>query len=312
MKQYIADQKTSLDESVILIVEDDPINVIVIEDLLTGLYQTKTVNCGEDALILCDEEPPDLILLDVMMDGISGLETCKILKSQSKTQHIPIIFITSMHDQDDQNLCWEAGCVDFVSKPVNGVTLRNRIKAHLTLKLQTDLLLRMSFLDGLTGLYNRHLLDDVMVRLNSHVNRSKQPLSLMMVDVDWFKGYNDTYGHLQGDECLKRVASVIKETLLRPTDMAIRYGGEEFLCLLPDTDHRGTEHVAIKMLAAVQNLGMEHKVSEFKVVTVSIGVYTVLCNENTSLVDLLAKADEALYDSKQRGRNRFSVYASNT
>jgi diguanylate cyclase (GGDEF)-like protein len=312
VKQYIADQKTSLDESVILIVEDDPINVIVIEDLLTDLYQTKTVNCGEDALILCDEEPPDLILLDVMMDGISGLETCKILKSQSNTQHIPIIFITSMHDQDDQNLCWEAGCVDFVSKPVNGVTLRNRIKAHLTLKLQTDLLLRMSFLDGLTGLYNRNLLDDVMVRLNSHVNRSKQPLSLMMVDVDWFKGYNDTYGHLQGDECLKRVASVIKETLLRPTDMAIRYGGEEFLCLLPDTDHRGTEHVAIKMLAAVQNLGMEHKVSEFKVVTVSIGVYTVLCNENTSLVDLLAKADEALYDSKQRGRNRFSVYASNT
>lgn len=312
MKQYIADQKTSSDDSVILIVEDDPINVIVMEDLLAGLYHTKTVNCGEDALILCDAEPPDLILLDVMMDGISGLETCKILKSQSKTQHIPIIFITSMHDQDDQNLCWEAGCVDFVSKPVNGVTLRNRIKAHLTLKLQTDLLLRMSFLDGLTGLYNRNLLEDVMVKLTSHVKRSKQPLGLMMVDVDWFKGYNDTYGHIQGDECLKKVATVIKETLLRPTDMAIRYGGEEFLCLLPDTDQKGIEHVATKMLTAVQNLGIAHKLSEYKVVTVSVGVHTVLGNENAPLVELLAMADEALYDSKQRGRNRFSVYASKT
>jgi diguanylate cyclase (GGDEF)-like protein len=310
--QYIAEQKTSLTESLILIVEDDPINAVVIENLLHGLYQTKTVDSGEEALRFCDIEPPDLILLDVMMDGISGLETCKTLKRNSKTQHIPIIFITSMHDQDDQNLCWEAGCVDFVAKPVNGVTLRNRIKAHLTLKLQTDLLRRMSFVDGLTGLYNRHLLEDVMVKLTSHVNRSKQPLSLMMIDVDWFKHYNDTYGHLEGDECLKSVAQEIKKSLQRPTDLAIRYGGEEFLCLLPDTDDQGVEHIAKLMLESVQNLGVEHKLSEFEVVTISIGIHTVCSSENASLVDALAKADEALYAAKQLGRNRFSTYASET
>ena len=171
MNQYIIEKKMTLTESVILIVENDLINAVVIEDLLSDLYQTKTVHSGENALNFCDIQPPDLILLDVMMDGISGLETCKALKINTKTQHIPIIFITSMHDQDDQNRCWEAGCVDFVAKPVNGVTLRNRIKAHLTIKLQTDLLRRMSFVDGLTGLYNRHLLEDVMVKLTSHGNR---------------------------------------------------------------------------------------------------------------------------------------------
>ena len=299
-------------ESVILMVEDDPINASVIEDLLSGLYKTKTVHSGENALNFCDIQQPDLILLDVMMDGISGLETCKALKINTKTQHIPIIFITSMHDQDDQNRCWEAGCVDFVAKPVNGVTLRNRIKAHLTIKLQTDLLRRMSFVDGLTGLYNRHLLEDVMVKLTSHGNRSKQPISLMMIDVDWFKDYNDTYGHLEGDECLKSLALVIKESLQRPTDIAIRYGGEEFLCLLPDTGSQGVQNIANLMLKSVQGLAIEHKLSEFKVVTISIGIHTVYNNNKATLADNLAKADEALYASKQLGRNRFSTYTPET
>jgi len=306
------EQKISLTESVILIVDDDPINAIVIEDLLSGLYQTKTVHSGESALILCDAQPPDLILLDVMMDGMSGLETCKTLKNNSQTQHIPIIFITSMHDQDDQNRCWEVGCVDFVAKPVNGVTLRNRIKAHLTLKLQTDLLRRMSFVDGLTGLYNRHLLKDVMVRLISDVNRSKQNLSAMMIDVDWFKGYNDTYGHLEGDECLKSLAGMMMNILQRPMDIAIRYGGEEFLCLLPDTDRQGVEHLAKLMLKSVQNLAIEHKQSEFKVVTISIGIHTVSNTKNASFENVLTKCDEALYAAKQLGRNRFSTYVSKT
>ena len=312
MKHYITEQKISLIESVILIVEDDPINAVVVEDLLSGLYQTKTVHSGENALIFCDATPPDLILLDVMMDGISGLETCKTLKINTQTQHIPIIFITSMHDQDDQNRCWEAGCVDFVAKPVNGVTLRNRIKAHLILKLQTDLLRRMSFVDGLTGLYNRHLLEEVMVKLISDVNRSKQTLSVMMIDVDWFKGYNDTYGHLEGDECLKSLARMIKESLQRPIDIAIRYGGEEFLCLLPDTDHQGVEHLAKSMLRSVRNLTIEHKISEFKVVTISIGIHTISSTTNASFDDILAKADAALYAAKQLGRNRFSTYVPKT
>jgi diguanylate cyclase (GGDEF)-like protein len=312
LNQSITEQKISLTESVILIVEDDPINAVVIENLLSSLYQTKTVHSGEDALILCDSQPPDIILLDVMMDGISGLETCKILKNNSQTQHIPIIFITSMHDQDDQNRCWEAGCVDFVAKPVNGITLRNRIKAHLTLKLQTDLLRRMSFVDGLTGLYNRHLLEDVMAKLISDVNRSKQTLSIMMLDVDWFKDYNDTYGHIAGDECLKSLAGVINESLQRPIDLAIRYGGEEFLCLLPDTDQQGVEFIANVMLKSVQNLAIKHKLSEFKIVTISIGIHTICSNKNASFDDVLAKADEALYAAKQLGRNRFSTYVSKT
>lgn len=216
------------------------------------------------------------------------------------------MFITSNEDQDEQNECWAAGAVDFVTKPVNGVILRNRVKAHLTLKLQTDLLRSMSFVDGLTGLYNRHLLVDALGKGILHARRSGKPLSLLMIDVDWFKQFNDTYGHLNGDECLKSIAAVIKSCLLRPTDFAVRYGGEEFLCLLADTDLVGAKHIAAALLESVTRLDIVHKASPLGHVTVSIGVHTsvpkALSNDNA----LIGQADAALYQAKHKGRNQFA------
>ena len=309
--EYITEQNLNLSESEVLIVDDDSISTSVLEELLSGLYKTKTVHSGESALQYCQATPPDLILLDVVMKGISGIETCKALKKNSHTQHIPIIFITSVSDQDEQNLCWEAGGTDYAVKPINGITLRNRIRVHLTHKLQSDLFRRMSFIDALTGLYNRHQLEDAMLKLTSHVNRSTHPLSLIMLDVDMFKNFNDTYGHIVGDECLKSIANVIKDCMHRPTDMGIRYGGDEFLCLLPDTDLNGAKHIAGLILSSVQQLAIEHNKSETNKVTISIGIHTIVKNKNDSLIDSLAKADEALYSAKQLGRNRYAVFDSN-
>lgn len=308
----LSEHKTSIADSLILIVDDDPINSTVIHNLLATTYKAHVVESGEQALDFCATNLPDLILLDVMMGGISGLETCKRLKNSQHTQHIPVVFITSILDQDSENRCWDAGGVDFVSKPVNGITLLNRIKSHLTLKLQADFLRRMTFIDGLTGLYNRHLLSEVISKGILHTNRSGSPFSLMMIDVDWFKAFNDTYGHLVGDDCLRGIANAIRQTLHRPTDVAMRFGGEEFLCFLPQTDIAGAKHIAAKLLKVVEGLGLPHKSSPFGVTTISIGICTVDPHTNKNNRQIIGQADSALYKAKQSGRNRFVHQACDT
>ncbi|WP_158972742.1 diguanylate cyclase [Paraglaciecola sp. L3A3] len=305
MNQFLSISPESLASSVILIVDDDPINSMVVDNILSDQYQTHITHSGEEALEFCNKTPPDLILLDVVMDGISGLETCRQLKANAGTQHIPVVFITSILDIEGEISCWNAGCVDFVSKPVNGVTLLNRVKAHLTSKLQADLLRNMSYIDGLTGLNNRNILDDVMEKGILYSNRTGNPLSVLMIDVDWFKRFNDTYGHLQGDDCLKLVAKTIKQIVKRPTDIAIRFGGEEFLCFLPETDLTGAKYLAKVLLESIAKLGIPHQESSFNKVTISVGIYTLLPNSNLTQRDILDYADQALYKAKQFGRNRY-------
>ncbi len=293
-----------LRDALILIVEDEPVNSAVLQALLSELYHTDTVFSGEEALEYCKTKEPDLILLDLMMPGIGGLETCKAIKANSDIAHIPVIFITSRSSDEDQNQCWEAGCVDFVSKPINGATLRNRVHSHLRLKMQTDALWRMSYLDGLTGAYNRHLLDDALPKLFRSSKRNDTAFALLMIDVDRFKLYNDTYGHLSGDDCLKKICNTINSVLHRPTDVLLRYGGEEFLCLLPDTDSVGAQLVAQHVLEGVRDAKIPHTGSEFDIVTVSIGLTSVPANTEESQTVWLERADSALYQAKCDGRNR--------
>lgn len=303
-KNYV--QQGTLQEALVLIVDDEPINAMVIADLLANLYNTKIVHSGEEALEFCQHQTPDLILLDVVMPGISGLETCRTIKNNQNLQHIPVIFITSVKSQNDENKCWEAGGVDFVSKPVNGITLLNRVKAHLTLKAQSDFLRKMSFTDGLTGLYNRHLLEDVLNKYMLQSSRTESPLSLLMLDIDWFKRFNDSYGHISGDKCLISVSNVLKDVLHRPNDMSFRYGGEEFLCLLPDTDRAGAEHIAKTILQKIADLKVPHEASPFGIVTASIGLYSTSNNESYKVNEIIRNADKALYLAKQKGRNQFT------
>ncbi|RZF90210.1 diguanylate cyclase [Pseudoalteromonas sp. CO302Y] len=294
----------SLDEAVILIVDDEPINATVIESLLSP-YKTQIVDCGKKVLSMCDKFKPDLILLDVVLGDMSGLEVCKTLKTHPLYSHIPVIFITAILDQEDQNKCWQAGGIDFVPKPVYGATLLNRVKVHLTLKKQTDLLKCLSQRDSLTGLYNRRYLQEALKQNIRLAKRNNSALSVLMIDIDWFKQYNDLFGHQQGDLCLKQVANEIQNSLNRPTDTVIRYGGEEFLCVLPDTDMQGATFITKKLLSNICKLNIEHPKASAKIISVSIGCTTLIDHHLELNSDSLIRcADTALYQAKNQGRNR--------
>ncbi len=289
----------------LLVVDDQPVNVQAIHQIFAATHDVFMATSGEQALIFCRKTPPDLVLLDVVMHGMSGLEVCRSLKRRPDTQDIPVIFVTGHEQPDEETACWEAGGVDFVNKPVNPTTLRNRVRAHLTLKLQADLLREMAFVDGLTGVANRRFFDERLEAEWRRCTRSQLPLALIMADVDFFKRYNDRYGHQAGDDCLCRVAAALRHGLKRPYDLVARYGGEEFVGILPDTDLAGASAIAHSLERAVRGLQIEHADSSVeKVVTISLGVGYAPPWPVRPAESLIALADAQLYRAKQEGRAR--------
>ncbi|ENM3939016.1 diguanylate cyclase [Vibrio cholerae] len=289
----------------ILVVDDQPINIQIVFQVLGNEYNILMATSGKQAIKVCHDSRPDLILLDVVMPEQDGLETCRQLKADKQLADIPVIFVTGLQHQTDEDACWDAGGVDFIQKPFNTNTLRNRVKAHLTLKRQADLLRSLAYLDGLTGIYNRSYFDNVLsIQLAQH-RRKLSPLAVLMIDIDYFKKYNDTFGHLAGDDALRKVASALKHSV-RQADMVARYGGEEFVVLLADTDINGAVTVAKKMLHHVLELDIAPPKTPATKLSISVGI--AVADEakgyDSNIIEL---ADQQLYLSKQRGRNTYSV-----
>lgn len=293
----------SLPNATILVVDDQPINIQVIYQILGEQYQILMATSGPEAINVCKKSMPDLVLMDVVMPEQDGLTTCKLMKADSEIANIPVIFVTGLQQQSEENACWDAGAVDFIQKPVNPSTLQNRVKAHLTLKRQADLLRSMAYVDGLTGVYNRRYFEKYLHSQVAVCKRLQQPIAIMIIDIDHFKQYNDHFGHLAGDDALKLVAQCLKNSSQRPADLVARYGGEEFVCVLPNTDSTGAAHLAAQMLVAISDLAIEHPTSTTGKVSISIGV-AATTNYSTNLTQL---ADEQLYLAKQQGRNRYCV-----
>ncbi len=289
----------------LLLVDDQPVNIQTLYQIFADDHEVFMATSGEQALALCRDKQPDLVLLDVIMPGMDGLETCQRLKEDADTADIPVIFVTSQNSPEEETHGLEVGAVDFISKPVNPAVVRARVKTQLTLKAQTDALRMLASLDGLTGVPNRRIFDERLDAEWRACRRSGSPLSLLMVDVDHFKLYNDHYGHLDGDQCLKAIASALASSVERGRDMLARFGGEEFVCLLPDTDLEGAKHIAEKLRQAVEGLAIPHVESKTAAtVTVSLGVATTAECDALEPPDLLKVADEQLYLAKQSGRNR--------
>ncbi|ATC93332.1 diguanylate cyclase [Pseudoalteromonas tunicata] len=291
-----------LSRSKVLVVDDQPIHIQQIYDILSGQYTVLAATSGEEALEVCELNTPDLILLDVEMPNMSGIETCKLLKSNMITSEIPVIFVTTFTKQEDENECWQCGGIDLIAKPINPMTVKNRVKAHLTIKLQRDMLLQLVYVDGLTSIYNRRYFDNHLIKIENNAIREHIDNALILIDIDHFKRFNDCYGHVQGDHILKEVAKTIKNTLKRPIDFVARYGGEEFVVLLPNTDLHGALKVAAQINQAIYDLSIEHCGSEHKFITISLGVSTstVSKQQQRSLVE---DADYHLYQAKKQGRN---------
>lgn len=289
----------------LLLVDDQPINIQVMYRCFAGDYQVFMATSGEQALGLCKSNPPDLILLDVVMPGLDGFEVCKGLKANPETQHIPVIFVTAHTDPAQETYGLSLGAVDFIAKPVNPDVVRARVKTHLTLKFQSDLLRKLVFLDGLTGAFNRRYFDQQICTEWGRAARNNTPLSLILLDVDFFKRFNDSYGHQAGDDALRVVANALKTCLRRPADLVARYGGEEFACVLPETSYQDALAIADELERQVRALAIAHKSSTVADrVTISLGLATRVGSSDSEVQDLIALADNLLYQAKHSGRGR--------
>jgi len=289
----------------LLVVDDQPVNVQALYQAFAADHQVLMATSGEQALALCASRQPDLVLLDVVMPGMGGHQVCQRLKSDAATREIPVIFVTAHDDEAAETLGLEVGAVDFISKPVNPKIVRARVKTHLTLKAQSDLLRQWVYVDGLTGVHNRRHFDERLVSEWARALRHGTDLSVLLVDVDLFKAYNDRYGHQAGDECLRLVASCLGGAIKRPGDLLARYGGEEFAFLLPDTPLPGALAFARQVAAGVAALGVAHAGSAVAgVVTVSVGACTKTFDAVGTAAMLLREADTQLYLAKSRGRNQ--------
>ena len=289
----------------VLIVDDSAVNVMILERILVADYHIFTANNGADALTIAAENELDLILLDVMMPDMNGFETCRKLKADEQLKDIPVIFITALDDMKDEMEGLRLGAIDYIIKPVKPGIVHVRVKNHIELKRGRDILARLSLVDGLTGIPNRRAFDESFDTEWRRTKRAKDPLSLIIIDIDQFKDYNDTYGHVAGDACLRRVAEVLAESLVRAGDFVARFGGEEFVCLLPSLDQESALVVAEKLRKAVVDAALVHENSATAPhVTISVGLTTTTAEDEETTETLLKLADDNLYKAKENGRNQ--------
>ncbi|MBU1004178.1 MAG: PleD family two-component system response regulator [Proteobacteria bacterium] len=297
------------EKSRILIVDDSSFNIIILGEALSGEFEVSVATNGEDALATAmGPNQPDLVLLDIIMPGIDGHEVCRRLKSDASTASIPVIFITSMSEVEDETRGLELGAVDYITKPFSIPIVKARVRSHVELKRQRDILRDLSTLDGLTGIPNRRRFDEFFNLEWLRGRRSQTQISMVMADIDHFKAYNDNYGHAEGDECLRKVARAMKDCIKRPSDLLARYGGEEFAVILPETESQGAQHLAEALRAAVDSLNIPHAHSPVADhVTISVGVATLTPGALKEPEFLIKKADAMLYKAKNNGRNQVQV-----
>lgn len=318
----------------ILIVDDRTENLLVLESLLENIdCNIIKATSGNEALSLMLYYEFALVLLDVQMPDMDGFETAEYIRMNSKTRYVPIIFVTAISKEQK---CifkgYEIGAVDYLFKPIEPIMLQSKVKVFLELYNQKKMieeqarLLEMkvkelselqeanfkleslSTLDGLTGIPNRRSFDDYIEMSIKSCTRLNKPISLIMADIDFFKGYNDNYGHLKGDDCLINVAKSISLSAKRPLDFVTRYGGEEFAVILPETDEEGAKIIAEIIRKNVEELEIAHKSSNVSAyVTLSLGITTKSSSIQYSKNELIEHADKALYNSKSNGRNQVSV-----
>ena len=296
----------------ILVADDDKLTRLVIHQVLEKEgYSVVQASQGDECLEVYKNTQPSLILLDAMMPVMDGFECCTTLKSFPGSEHIPVLMITALDDQASVDRAFEVGASDYITKPINLAVLRQRVrilieKSRLYRELEqaNRKLLHLATIDSLTQVSNRRSLDEYLSREWQRMAREFSPVSLILCDVDFFKAYNDTYGHPYGDACLKAVARAISESVKRPADLVARYGGEEFAVILPNTEAIGAAHIAQNIQSKIKALKIPHANSDVsKYVTASIGIASLFPTSESIPDTLIAAADRALYRAKAQGRN---------
>jgi diguanylate cyclase (GGDEF)-like protein len=289
----------------ILIVDDEQSNILVLKKILSPEYTIFTAKTGEEVPDLVRDNSPDLILLDLLLPGIDGFEVLKQLKEDPNTMNIPVIIISGLDDEIDEEKGLLMGAVDYIIKPFKHAIILARVKTHLKILRQIRMIERLGLVDPLTKIANRRCFDDRVAIEWRRACREHKPLGFLMMDVDKFKNYNDTWGHPQGDVLLRSVARIFSAAARRPGDLAARLGGEEFGLLLPDTGLENSVRIAEEIRAHVEQLKIPTADGKTETrVTISIGAVSCCPEKEMQIADFILAADKLLYKAKETGRNR--------
>jgi len=317
--------------AVVLLVDDQMMVAEGIRRMLVDEADIEFHYCNDpgQAVLMATDIQPTIILQDLIMPEIDGYSLVKAYRENDKTRNIPIIVLSTKEDPNAKCLAFERGANDYLVKLPDKIELIARIRAHsksyltqlqrddafqalrelqVELEMSNAELQKLSSLDGLTGIANRRRFDEFVNNECLRSARENTVLSLILIDIDYFKPYNDNYGHLAGDGCLRQVASALSEVVHRPADLVARYGGEEFVVVLPNTDIDGAIKLADILCKKIRSLNIPHEHSEVADhLTLSLGITSRIACEGSSPTDLIALADEALYQAKESGRDRYVV-----
>lgn len=310
------------DRQKILVIDDMPVNIQLLSEFLSEEYTVYFATNGQKGLELARDKRPDLILLDIMMPDMDGYQVCMSLKAAEETRQIPVIFITAMSSIEEEAMGLEIGAIDYITKPISPPIVKIRVRNHLELKRHSDMLEQLSEelarknrqldilarQDGLTGLANRRFFDETLDAEIRRAVRSHKTLSLILGDIDYFKPFNDHYGHLAGDDCLRGVGTLLRRLFKRSGDLPARYGGEEFAVILPDTSADRALHMAETLCREMREMLIPHAFSTVSgYVTLSAGVISSRISRAQRVEWFTGQADAALYRSKDGGRNRVTA-----
>jgi len=289
----------------VLIVDDRPGSAHALAEALGNDHEVLVAGSAKQALELAPSA--DLVLLDIRMPDMDGLEVCRRLKADDATKRIPVIFVTGLEQTEDETQGFEAGAVDYIVKPIHPAIVRARVRTHLELKAARDLLERLATQDALTGIANRRRFDEAAREEWRRSMRFSQMLTLAFADIDHFKAFNDRHGHGGGDTCLRLVAEALQRLCRRPGELVARYGGEEFVFLLPDVDLEGARRFVSRVLEAVSGVEVEGLARKGEL-SVSVGAVTLIPSPLNSLEEAVRDADQGLYKAKENGRGRGVVH----
>ena len=292
----------------VLIVDDEKLNIMALTQILSRDYNIYAAKNGKDALEVADEYLPDVILLDIVMPGMDGYEVLSKLKSSSRTKTIPVIFITGLSAVKDEEKGLALGAADYISKPFSSAVVKLRVHNQIKMLHYIETIIHLGMTDQLTDLPNRRSFEERMQLEWGRAMREKTKISLLIIDIDKFKYYNDTFGHQQGDVVLRTVAKIFVLEVKRSVDFVARLGGEEFVILLPNTDTEAAYKVAERVRKDIEETQIPLINGKTTNITISIGINTQIPTQNSSSELFIEGADKALYAAKNSGRNRVCRY----
>ena len=290
----------------LLIIDDSTANITLLHKILAEEYIIYAAKSGEEGIKIAFEQIPDIILLDIIMPDMDGFEVLSNLKEDDRTRAIPVIFISGLNSAESEEKGLLLGASDYIVKPFSPGIVRLRVANQITIFNQMKTIEQLSMIDSLTRISNRRNAEIVLNMEWQRAIISGHPISVMMIDIDHFKNVNDTYGHLYGDTVIKQVAAGIKSSLKRSTDFVARWGGEEFMVLLPAISGIDAVRIAERIRKKIENFNRRE--DDKKPITVSIGVYTNTPDSITDTFFYVDQADQALYKAKRNGRNRTEHY----